>query len=114
MSFTQRLKSAFGYKPKVNYAADISNPVLINARLLTDHSVTCRCGSMAICTESKGEKYQCIGCGKQLTGSSYNLGLREVNHDSLSLLPKDASHVIDMGFYEDAVNLIKKENKRWL
>ncbi|MBU5617004.1 hypothetical protein KPY62_07865 [Psychrobacter sp. TAE2020] len=109
MDFTKRLRSAFSYKPKGNYKSDISDPMLINVKLLKEHNVNCPCKSIAIPIGIKGNKYQCIKCEKQLLGMSYNFGDRDITDQSSNTLPKNANQLIDMTYYDDSVNFLKNE-----
>jgi hypothetical protein len=111
MNFIKRIRLTFSYKPEVNYAATTSSPITINVKLLKDHSMNCRCGSISIPIGINGNRYQCIKCAKQLTGTSYNFGHIDINHEPSNTLPKDASQIMDMDFYDDSVNFLKSEER---
>ena len=80
----------------------------INVNLLTHAALTCRCGSMAIPTQARGNQYRCVSCDKLMTHISYNLGQRDASQDSWRILPKDDRHIIHMDDYDAAVARIKQ------
>lgn len=113
MTITRKLLSIFSSKPKKTVTYDLNNPVIKNANILKNNAVNCRhCGSIAIPIEKKGKSYRCIQCDKQQTGISYNFGDRDVTHKSLNVAPKGAHQLIDITYYDDAVNFIKNGNKK--
>lgn len=85
-----------------------SSPVMVNVKLLEGHAVHCRCGSLAIPTAERGDTYQCIRCGKQPEGPKYNLGQREIV-SGCNLPPKSDTQLLNMEFYDDAVELLKRK-----
>lgn len=75
----------------------------INVSVLSNAAIICRCGSLAVPTQVKGNQYCCIGCDKLMTNISYNLGQRDMSEDSWKILPKEARHIINMDYYNDAM-----------
>ena len=109
MGFVRSLQSIFRHKSKVKRTIDSSSPMLINVNLLKHHNTTCHCKSMAIPIGVHGNEYRCIKCNKQIIGISYNFGNTDINDESLNMLSKDVSQLLDMTYYDEAVSFLKRE-----
>ena len=76
---------------------------------LKDSGITCRCNGLAIPTDQKGKIYRCIRCNKQFANAFYNLG------DTRNAYQRRNNHSftikLDMDYYDEAVNLLVKEDK---
>ncbi len=107
----KRIQSIFIRENRAEVIEDLSSPIIINAKLLVSHSVSCKCGSIAIPTGEIGETYQCIRCGKQPEGPRYNLGQIVANDSSFNPLPKPTNQLLHLDFYNDAVELLKRKKR---
>lgn len=101
------------FSRKIKPTIDVSTPILININILRHYNITCRCKSMAIPIGVRGNKYQCIRCDEQVIGRNYNFADRYVTDEYFNILSKDSSQLIDMIYYDDAVNFLKNEKKYW-
>lgn len=83
--------------------------ILSAANMLKNLSVTCRCGGLAIPTEQRGKIRRCTRCNTQFSSSAYNLG------DTRTAYKRNNSFFVyerlDMQYYDDAVQLLKEEDK---
>lgn len=108
----KKIQSLFSRKPKVMATEDFSSPIFINARLLEAHGVDCGCGYIAIPTGEKGDTYKCVKCNEPANGPKYNLGQRVVHYKASSnSLPKSPNEILNLEFYNDAVELLKHKKR---
>lgn len=112
MGILRKIKRLFKIKTKRAYVeSKPDNPVDATASILRNSASTCRCGSLAFPTEQKGNEYKCIRCHKKIQNTCYNLGFR--NRDSSSTASiKIPSQILNMDYYNDAIKLLEKEDKK--
>ena len=70
-----------------------------NAKLLEKTASICACGGLAPLINAKAYTYRCIQCDKQFD-NIFNTSL------------KGFSHLLDTNYYDEAIDILKKENKR--
>lgn len=109
MNFAKSLNSMFSYKSRAKPTTDVSSAILINVNLLRHHNITCHCRSMAIPIGVQGNEYRCVKCDNRIIGINYNFGNRDTNDISLNILSKDANQLLDMTYYNDAIDFLKSE-----
>lgn len=108
----KKIQSIFSRKPKRIATEDFSSPIFINARLLEAHAVNCGCGYIAVPTGEKGNTYKCVKCNEPANGPKYNLGQRVIHYGASSnSLPKSPNELLNIEFYNDAVELLKHERR---
>lgn len=112
MGILRKIKRLFKIKTKrFRVKSKPDSPVDAAASILRNIATTCRCGSLAFPTEQKGNEYKCIRCHKKMQRIDYNLGFR--NRDSSSTASiKKPSQILNMDYYDDAIRLLEKEDKR--
>ncbi|TXD96842.1 hypothetical protein ES754_07330 [Psychrobacter frigidicola] len=112
MKFPTVRQFLFSRKAEQEYTEyDPDNLTQHTADLLKRNASMCRCGGLAPPIEEKGHIYRCVRCNKEFSNISYNLGRRQ-RKELLNALPKNSSQLIDMDYYDTAIILLKKEDKR--
>lgn len=88
-----------------------------SVNVIKSHSISCRCGGLALPLKFIGKIYKCIRCDRQFANTQYKLsGLKVVPVLRNGTLTKSTVDKYDklnniMHFYDDAVALIKKEDQ---
>ncbi|ALF60168.1 hypothetical protein [Psychrobacter urativorans] len=67
----------------------------------------CVCGGIAPPIKTKIYTYRCIRCDKRFTNVSDDSGRRNLN-DFLNASFKEFNHLLDMDYYDEAIELLKQ------
>ena len=111
MSVSKTVQSLFKKDAgKLDARSGLSHSVRLTADILRKNSGVCRCGDLTVPVEKVGHLCKCIRCGREYFTTYYNLGRRE-NRDPSSILAKDSFQLVDMDYYDAAVDLLRRESR---
>lgn len=112
MGILRKIKRLFKIKTKRVYVeSKPDNPVNATANILRNSASICHCGSLAFPIAQKGNEYKCIRCHRKLQRIGYNLGFRNRDSNSTASIKKP-SQIMNMDYYDDAIRLLEKEDKK--
>lgn len=114
MSFITVIYSKLSGKSKeAEYKTKPTAAVLTTFKMLRHCSSRCRCGGLAVPTAKKGCLYQCVRCDRKFDHIQYNFEHRKSHFSSKnpSTTPLSTKEGFDMSCYDEALQLLKKEDR---